>query len=159
MTPATINEIRKELAHIDSGKLQEICIRLARYKTENKELISYLLFEAHDEAAFIEGARTEVKTLFDSIESRQAYLVKKTVRKILRIVNKYARYSGQHATELELRICFCDCFVDAGFPALRSQVLNNILAGQTKKINALLAKLPEDLQYDYHSALERLNLI
>jgi hypothetical protein len=48
--------------------------------------------------------------------------------------------------------------VDAGFQALKSQVLSNILMGQVKKIKALLAKLPEDLQYDYHSTLERLRL-
>jgi hypothetical protein len=156
MTTATINELRKELVHVDHERLRDICIRLARYKNDNKELLSYLLYEAHDEPAFVEGVKAVLRTSFEAIESRQAYLVKKTVRKILRMVNKYSRYSGQQVTELELRLCFCDCFVDTGFQALKSQVLSNILMGQVKKIKALLAKLPEDLQYDYQTTLDKL---
>jgi hypothetical protein len=41
--------------------------RLARFKKENKELLSYLLFEAHDERAFIAGVKTYIDTEIDAI--------------------------------------------------------------------------------------------
>ena len=40
--------IKKELHHLSSDKLMELCLRLSRFKKENKELLTYLLFESHN---------------------------------------------------------------------------------------------------------------
>ena len=53
MKAVSISEIKKELTNLDGKTLQEICLRLAKYKLENKELLTYLLFEAHDESSYI----------------------------------------------------------------------------------------------------------
>ena len=156
MSAVSINEIKKELAHSDARTLGDLCLRLARFKKDNKELLSYLLFEAYDESAYVSRIKDEISDLFDSIESRQPYLVKKTIRKILRLVNKYSRYSTANTTELELRIHFCLRFQELGFLSLGSQVLNNLFLGQVKKIRSVLVKLPEDLQYDYQSTVDAL---
>jgi len=46
-----IAEIKKELQHLDNTQLTELCLRLVRYKKENKELTGYLLFDADNERA------------------------------------------------------------------------------------------------------------
>jgi hypothetical protein len=40
METASISEIKKELKTLTPQQLQDICIRLAKYKKENKELLS-----------------------------------------------------------------------------------------------------------------------
>src|SRR4051812_13656246 len=108
MKAATVHELKSELTHQSSADLVALCIRLAKYKKENKELLDYLLFEAHDEQQYIQNVKTEIDTQFSEIpKGNSLYLVKKTIRKILRIANKYMRYSGNKTTELELRIYFC----------------------------------------------------
>ena len=52
MRAATIQEIKQELATIKPNRLAELCLRLARFKKENKELLTYLLFEAHNEQEY-----------------------------------------------------------------------------------------------------------
>ena len=150
MKAASINEIKKELIELDSKAVQDLCMRLAKYKKENKELLTYLLFEAHDEGAFVNNVKAEMDELFQSLPSGNVYYIKKSLRKILRIVNKQIKYSGLKQTELELRLYFCSKIKEANIPLRSSTVLYNLNEGQVKKIKTVLTQLPEDLQYDYH---------
>ena len=157
MKAATINELKQELANISSSKLSELCLRLARFKKENKELLTYLLFEAHDTNAYIASVKKEMDTQFETINKSNVYFVKKTLRKILRITNKFIRYSGSALIEAELLIYFC-----AGVKALdisinSSQVISNISQNQLKKINKAIASMHEDLQYDYLKEVKKLS--
>jgi hypothetical protein len=156
MKAVSINEIKKELTHLDDKSLQELCLRLAKYKLENKELLTYLLFEAHNESAFVTMVKGEIDMLFDSLPTGNVYYIKKSLRKILRITNKQIKYSGQTTTETELRIYFCGKIISAGIPLEKSQVLTNLFEQQMKKIETVINKLPEDLQYDYVSDFESL---
>ena len=61
MESASIKEIRQELKEQDSTHLQEIVLRLARYKKENKELLSYLLFDSGDEANYVNKVKAEIE--------------------------------------------------------------------------------------------------
>lgn len=149
MKAVSINEIKKELAHLDSKSLQEMCLRMAKYKLENKELLTYLLFEAHDEIAYINLVKTEIDQLFESLPQGNVYYIKKSLRKILRIANKQIKYSGQATTEVEIRVFFCQKVLAAGVPLHKSQVLKNLFEQQLNKIETVIGKLPDDLQYDY----------
>ena len=53
MKAANIHEIKLELSATKQPRLVQLCLRLARFKKENKELLTYLLFEAHDDAGYI----------------------------------------------------------------------------------------------------------
>ena len=53
MKAVNLPEIKKELNMLSSDELQQLCLRLARFKKENKELLTYLLFESHDESGYI----------------------------------------------------------------------------------------------------------
>lgn len=156
MQAASLNEIKKELQHADSEVLAGLCMRLAKYKKENKELLSYLLFEAHNEQAYINSVKEEVDELFTTLPDRNVYLMKKTLRKILRVVNKQIKYSGLKETELDLRLYFCKKVRIARVPLTTGTVLFNMYQQQVKKITAALEKLPEDLQNDYAQAVAAL---
>jgi len=153
MPTASLSDIRKELQHLDSDALQAFCLRLARYKKENKELLGYLLFDAHDEPSYIEQVKEQIEILFEEISDRNLYLTKKILRKILRYTNRQIKYSGIPQTELEIRIHFCEKIISAKIPLSTGTVLFNLYQQQLKKIESVLMKLPEDLQADYTQSL------
>lgn len=156
MKASTVQEIKQELAARKPTQLVELCLRLARFKKENKELLTYLLFESDNEEGYIKGVKTEINELFTTINTSQLYFAKKTLRKIVRVINKYARYSSSKQTEIELRIHFCATLKESGIPFTKNTVITNLYDGQLKKIRALLATLHEDLQYDYLKDLKAL---
>ena len=94
MTTASLSEIKKELHTLDPETVEGLCNRLAKYKKENKELLTYLLFEAHDENVYVGNVKEEIREQFKTLPSSNVYLIKKTLRKILRFVNKQIKYSG-----------------------------------------------------------------
>jgi hypothetical protein len=153
MKAATIHEIKQELSTVKPAELVELCLRLGKFKKENKELLTYLLFEAHDEEGYIQGVKKEMDGLFGEINQSHLYFAKKSLRKIVRVINKYCRYSGAKQTEVELRIYFCQSLNDSGIPVFHNTVINNLYQSQVKKIEAVLDTLHEDLQYDYRKEL------
>jgi hypothetical protein len=133
-----------------------LCLRLARFKKENKELLTYLLFESHDEQAYIKNVKQEIDGQFANINDSSLYLAKKSIRKILRIANKYIRYSGSKTVEIELLIHFSDTLNESKIPYQKSTALTNLYNAQIKKISAAIKSLHEDLQYDYLKELKQL---
>lgn len=156
MKPATIHEIKQELVLRKPAELVEIALRLGRFKKENKELLTYLLFEAHDEQGYVNGIRKEIDDLFETVNLSHLYFVKKTLRKIVRIINKYSRYSGNKQTDIELRIYFCQKVKDTGINIKRNPVIANLYNNQLKKIQLVLETLHEDLQYDFKKEIQDL---
>ncbi|MFW5774472.1 MAG: hypothetical protein ACOCWD_07300, partial [Tangfeifania sp.] len=104
METASISEIKKELKNLSPQQLQDVCTRLAKYKKENKELLSYLLFESFNEQHFIQEVKDEIDEQFSHLNNSSLYLAKKTLRKVLRTTRKYIRFSGSKQTEVELLI-------------------------------------------------------
>src|ERR1700733_11333338 len=100
-----LQDIKKELQHLSTLQIGELCLRLARYKKENKELLAYLLFEADNDTAFIEKVKGEVGFMFSQLPS-QSYNAAKATRKILRLINKYTKFSASKQVEIELLINF-----------------------------------------------------
>ena len=156
MTNASIQEIKKELKTLDADTLLEACMRLAKYKKENKELLNYLLFEAHNEQAYIESVKEEIREMFTTMPAGNVYYMKKSLRKILRFANRQIKYSGIKQTELEVRIFFCARMKEAAVPRKEGTVLFNLYHQQVKKIESTLIKLPEDLQADYDRELQHI---
>lgn len=158
MKAATINELKQELEHLSAAQLKELCLRLAKFKKENKELLTYLLFEAHDAEGYVRSVKEEMDGSFPDVNTRQVYLAKKTLRKILRIVDKYSRYAGLPEVEAELRIHFCREMKALELPIQKNPVLLNMYQNQLKKIDKAIASLHEDLQYDLQKEVETLAL-
>ncbi len=157
MKAATLSEIKKELNTLEPERLLELCMRLAKFKKESKELLTYILFESHNESAYIETVKIEINGLFNDLHKSNLYFVRKGLRKILRILNRQIKFSGIKQTEVELRIYFCGLIHKSVLQNDRSQVLINLYQQQLKKIASALATLPEDLQFDYQRDVMELN--
>lgn len=158
MKTATIQELKQELQGVTPGKLLELCLRLAKFKKENKELLTYLLFEAHNEEDYINSVKLIIDEGFTELPKANVYLTKKSLRKILRITNKYIKYTGSKQSEVALLIYFCQRMKASGIRIQKSNVLQNIYLQQIKKISMALKLLHEDLQYDYRQELDGLLL-
>lgn len=154
MKAATISELKTELSNTSPGQLQELCVRLAKFKKENKELLTYLLFESFDEEAYIENVKMEMKNQFVEINTSNLYFVKKSLRKILRLTNKYIRYTGSAEAEVKLLLFFCTLLKAYGIPWETNPVIKNIYQHQLKKISKSIATMHEDLQYEYVKELK-----
>ncbi len=150
----SIQYIKKELDSRKPEELVSLCIRLAKYKTENKELLNYLLFEAYDEETFIENIKKEMDISYSEINRSNLYLVKKSLRKILRTINRYIKYSGSKQTEVELLIDYCKKLKDSGIPFEKSPVLMNLYQRLFSRIQKALSTLHEDFQYDYNKEIQ-----
>lgn len=156
MKTATITELKKELSAIPPAQLAALCLRLAKYKKENKELLTYLLFEAHDEQGYIESVKAEIDNGFEDMSADSLYNAKKRLRKILRYTNKHIKYMGSKPAEAELLIYFCSCVKESGLLHHRSTALNNLYEQQLKKLVKVIALQHEDLQHDYQRQVEKL---
>lgn len=156
MKAATVSQLKKELQYKDQAELVQLCLRLSKFKKENKELLTYLLFEADHEEGYIETVKSEVDELFSEINTNSFFYIKKSVRKILRILKKYIRYSGNKETEVALLLYFCEQ-LKAFRPSIhRNTTLLNIYERQLVTIEKKIAALHEDLQYDYGVLLDEL---
>ena len=149
-------KLKDELAHKSSNELLELCLKLSKFKKENKELLTYLLFEAHDEERYIKSVKNEIDTLFEGINTKSYFFIRKSVRKILTNTKKYIRFSKKKETEVVLLIYFCKKLKSMKPSIKRSPRLQNILTTQVKLIEKLLLKLHEDLQYDFRLDLDEL---
>lgn len=156
MKSASISEIKHELINSSPKELLELCLRLIKYKKENKELLNYLLFEANDLHSYIESIKKEIDEQFLQINNSNLYFAKKSLRKILKTTNKYIRYATSKETEAELLIYFCNKIKTSEIKIDKSVALKNLYANQIKKIRSVVETLHEDLQYDYNNAIQQL---
>ncbi len=157
MKAVTVKELSQELTFRTPKELRDLCLRLSRFKKENKELLTYLLFESSDEQLYIANVRREIDTQFDLINRSSYYLIKKSIRKILAMTRKYIRYSQKKQTEVELLIYFCTKLRKFSPPIDRSTALMNIYTRLTDTVIRKLPLLHEDLQYDYRLEINELN--
>lgn len=156
MKPASAKEIRDELKHQDREELLQIVLRLSRFKKENKELLTYLLFDAQDEEEYKQKVKMEMDVEFEEINRSNAYYTKKGIRKILKNVKKYSRYSGKKETEVELLIYFLQKMNDFKPSIRRNKILKSLYERQLDLAKKNMEKLHEDLQYDLNLELEKL---
>lgn len=148
--------IKKELQHLSSDELMALCLRLSRFKKENKELLTYLLFESHDEQGYIQSVKNYIDDEFELINRDSYFYIRKSVRKILRNIKKYVRYSQNKETEVELLIYFCEKLKHFSPTIKRSVQLQNMYNRQLLLAKKIISSLHEDLQYDYNLMLEDL---
>lgn len=149
MKPAGVKAIKEDLQTRSREELTELCLSLSKFKKENKELLTYLLFEASDENYFIQGIKEEITTQFEQVNRKSYYYVKKSIRKILRNTKKNIRYSKKKQTEVELILFFCKILKDFTPSITKSIPLTNIFEREIQRIKKIILTLDPDLQYDY----------
>ncbi|XKX05668.1 hypothetical protein R8G61_15220 [Tenacibaculum maritimum] len=93
MKAVSIKVLKEELAHKNTKELIDVCLKLARFKKENKELLTYVLFASYQEEAYILEVKEELDVLFSEINTKSYFYIRKSIRKILTNTKKYIRYS------------------------------------------------------------------
>jgi len=154
MKAASIAQIKKELLRLDHGELLDACLRLARFKKDNKELLTYVLFLCQDEQAFANSLCKEIDEQFALTPNAH----KKTLRKVIRWMNKCMRFTKVKDTEIQVRLHFCRALRSSKTPIRRSKVVVNMYNGQLKKVRAVIEKLHEDIRFDVEREVQGLEL-
>jgi hypothetical protein len=106
----------------------------------------------------VKEIKSEIDVNFAELKSQgNLYLIKKSLRRILRVINKYCKYIGDKAVSAELHIYFCMKIKENAIPVHKSVRLENLYLGEIKKIKSFVASLHEDLQHDYAKDLEQIS--
>ena len=157
MKAVTAKEIKQELNNRSQKELLDLCLRLSRFKKENKELLTYLLFESSDEEYYIESVKKESDEQFDKVNKKSPYFIRKSIRTILKNAKKYIRYSQKKETEVELLLYFCEKMKNFSPSINQNKRIENIFIRAIDSIEKKILFLHEDLQFDYKMELDALS--
>lgn len=152
MKVASIDELKKELSTMPPKKILDLTLRLARFRKENKELLTYLLFEAGDEAGYVQSLQLEIDELLSEIPASRTSVIKKHLRKISRLITRQSKYIGSKVASVELVLHFAESMHKGDFSASAPV----IFVQQLNKVRKLISFVDEDLQYDYERRLAML---
>lgn len=158
MKSASIQQLKQELQHASVKDITALCLRLASFKKENKELLTYLLFGANDVEAYTNDIKAFIDDAFKEVNTANLYFAKKNLRRILRQINKHIKFTGNKQTEATVLMHFCRLLKESGIDIRRSTALNNMYMQQLKKIKAAINTLHEDIQYDLNKEMDEILL-
>lgn len=152
----SIVTIKKELKHLSKEELLELCLRIGKFKKENKAFLTYLLFQSENEEGYIESVKSTLDEFFEEMNTNSYFFMKKTIRKILRQIRVYSKYSSEKSTEVELLLYFCDRLSTLKPSIFYNTTLTNLYERQIESIRKKVSVLHEDLQFDYNLRIEEL---
>ena len=133
MKTASVKQIKDELENLSEPELVKLCLRLIKFKKEVKELSSYLLFDQADENGYISSVQNLLLELFAEVNTKNLYIAKKNLRKIIRTVNRYIKYSQEITTEIDLLIFVCLEIQKLRIDFKKSAQISNLYSSQVKK--------------------------
>lgn len=154
MKSVSSHDIRTQLLQANHAELVEYCLRLIRFKKENKELLTFVLFDADDPSGFTQRVKDEIDTSFGEMNITSVYFVKKSLRKIIRYLNKYSRIAGSKLVEAELFAEFCMQLKKLPPSVSGHKQIAKIHDTLRVKIESAISSLHPDLQYDVRKQLE-----
>lgn len=150
MKTASIHQLKSELHAMEPQQIAEICLKLAKFKKENKEYLDYLVWGSVDSEQYVEDLKSEISDMFQNIQvDRNFYLVKKSIRKIQRFVNRYCKYLIEKELCCELRMFFIESLIQFIQDWNCRAQAQKIVQAELSKIEAFIGKLHEDYQFDY----------
>ena len=155
MKKENLRDLKRELENQPPEELVKICLRIARLKQENKELLAYLLYDAEDPMNYAGMLKEDILLPFQS-EFHTPYQFTKGVRKSLRLIAKYLRFTGNREGETELLLFLVNEFHQHYKHQYRTAALSKIIFRCLDKAENNIAKLHEDIQADYSETLNEL---
>ena len=156
MKAASLRDIKSELKFKSKEELTELCLLITKFKKDNKELLTYLLFERHDELGYVNSIKEEIDVQFDELNPDSYYRMNKSIRKVLRNCKKFIRYSKNKESEVDILIHFCSRVKQESNHFEYNGTLLSIYAKQLEIVQKKIAGLHEDLQYDYSLMIDEL---
>jgi hypothetical protein len=157
MRSATLSDIKKEINQLPAKELAELFLLMAKFKKENKEYLSYLLFDSHNKRALLEEIKAEIKGMvLDFNGNYFRYDFKKKLRKLKAFLSKYNKFLNDKALSIEMHLYLCQTLKEYDYPYIKYGIPDAFFGQQIKRINTLMNGLHEDLRYDYGRQLEAL---
>ncbi len=113
-------------------------------------MLAYLLFDSDNPLAYAEQIKGAIDELLEDI-ARNQYGGTKTFRKAMQLITQYNRFTKFKQGEIELLLHFITRYLEIVSPDTRYPPLLGLAFRALRKARTLIAKLHEDLQYDYTS--------
>ncbi|MAJ31248.1 MAG: hypothetical protein CMC18_01145 [Flavobacteriaceae bacterium] len=155
MDTASIKQLKDTLSTLGREELIGLLLRMVKFKKENKELLTFLLFEVDDLDTYVYEITLEIKEEFENYRLKTAYYKRKGCRRILRVLKKYIKYAADK--EVEVRLLLAYVSIAADFETyINDRVIQKIAFRQLLLAEKSILKLHEDLQYEYKLELEEL---
>ena len=104
MKAASISQLKEELNVLSQKEVVALCLRLAKYKKENKELLAYLLFDAHDVEGYLQTIKNEMNDAFGICHGKTGTSTRKACAKYYGIFKSTAGTSAPKKRRLK---CCC----------------------------------------------------
>lgn len=153
---ASIKIIKSELAGLTNKELIELITTLLRFKKDNKELLTYLLFDSKDETGYVNNVKAMMESEMEIVNRYKVRQSLKTIRKALRNTKKAIKISGKSETEVQLLLHFLTILKNKNLPFYRFKALTLIYERVVTNIKKAIGELHEDLRYDYGVELEKI---
>ncbi|WP_073094212.1 hypothetical protein [Cyclobacterium lianum] len=152
----SLSTLKKELQQKESNELIELILHLSKLSKDNKTYLFFKLFDTEDSRLFIDTLKEELEAAFYKANTSNYYLAKKSAQGIRKILNKNLKFTRDPIAKIELISFFCQQMQGFGYLEFRHPVIENLYSLQVGKVEKLVEKLHEDLQYDYRDTLETL---
>ena len=150
-----LSDLKKELLELNKLELIQLCLRVAKLKRENKELLAYLIFDADDPLFYAQKLKPEIKEVFEQ-PFQHAYYLTKSIRKVMRLITKYYRFTSNKQGETDLLIYLVEEFHQSWRYEYRYQALGKVIFRCLEKAQTNLKKIDEDFRADFEQPLAEL---
>lgn len=157
MKAYSIKLIKDEIVHLSQPELVKLCLLLAKSKKENKEYLSYLLFESEDEQRYVVSLKESLLQQFEEVNVKSVYLTKKSLRKIIRTAARFLKYTGNKESHVQIYLFLIHEILKLKLNLIKSLALQKIYTSLKNKLRNLIDELHEDLQFDYLSHFRKLD--
>jgi hypothetical protein len=150
-----LSDLKKELLELSKPELIQLCLRVAKLKRENKELLAYLIFDSEDPLFYAQKLKPEIKEVFEQ-PFQHAYYLTKSIRKAKRLITKYYRFTSNKQGETELLIYLVEEFYLSWRNEYRYQALGKVIFRCLEKAQSNLKKIDEDFRADFEDPINEL---
>jgi hypothetical protein len=147
-----LSDLKKELLELSKPELIQLCLRVAKLKRENKELLAYLIFDSEDPLFYAQKLKPEIKEVFEQ-PFQHAYYLTKSIRKAMRLITKYYRFTSNKQGETELLIYLVEEFYLSWRNDYRYQALGKVIYRCLEKAQSNLKKIDEDFRADFENPI------
>jgi hypothetical protein len=155
MDTASIKQLKDTLSTLGREALIGLLLRMVKFKKENKELLTFLLFEADDLDTYVHEITLLIEDEFENYRLKTAYYKRKGCRRVLRMLKKYIKYAADKEVEVRLLLAYVSMIAKSK-PFINDRVIQKIALRQLLLAEKSIVKLHEDLQYEYKLELEEL---
>lgn len=149
-------DLKKDLSYLSEKELIGLITDLAKFSRDNKAFLYFKLHECDQPSLFVDSVKEELDEAFQTANTRQYHVAKKSAQGIRRKLNKSLKLSKNKSDQAELILYFCEMMKKYSYLSFRHPVIDNLYGSQLGKAKKLISTLHEDLQSDFEYRIEEL---